>query len=233
MLGKLKRQLNLILGRDYCPFCSVFTKFKPFGKEQRPHAECPFCGSLERHRFLLSVYKDKILTAKTPLRILHTAPETIFAKLFQKESQIVYTPIDLYPELFPDIPCVKADVTDLPFENESFDVILSNHVLEHIPNYEKCCREFQRVLAPDGRAFLTFPVDWNRAETLEDSAIQTPQDRLKFYGQADHVRLFGCDSEELLAKFFRVTKLTQKDYKPFGNQQWNDAAYCFLLEHKT
>ena len=156
-----KRQIQKwsagLFGRNYCPFCDCFVKFRPFGEEQRPRAECPFCGSLERHRFLLAVYRQMVLNSEKPLRLLHTAPETMFAKLFQNEAQITDTPIDLFPEMFPDVSCIKADVTRLPFENGSFDVIISNHVLEHIPEERKCLAEFQRVLAPEGRAFLTFP----------------------------------------------------------------------------
>ena len=229
---QIKKWVASLCGLNYCPFCKCFVKFRPFGKDQRPQAECPFCGSLERHRFLLAVYRQMVLNSEKPLRLLHTAPETMFAKLFQKDGQIKYTPIDLFPEMFPEVSCLKADVTGLPFEDGTFDVIISNHVLEHIQEERKCLAEFQRVLAPEGRAFLTFPVDWNLPETLEDPAIQTPEDRLKYYGQADHVRLYGQDVEKRLGEFFHVQKISQDGFVQFGNQHWDGAAYCFLLTHK-
>ena len=232
MLKKIKFTFNTLLNRDYCPFCNCFSTFKPFGIVKREHAMCPYCGSLERHRFLLTVYREMVLASGHALRLLHTAPEAMLAKIFQEDEKITYTPIDLFPEKFPEIICIKADVTDLPFEDHSFDVIVSNQVLEHIPNDRKCLEEFQRVLAPDGRAFLTFPVDWDRSETFEDPAIQTPEDRLKYFGQWDHVRLYGRDVEKRLAEFFNVKILTGKDFKQYGNQRWNGFAYCFLLTQK-
>ena len=230
---QIKKYLASFCGLNYCPFCDSFVKFRPFGKDLRPRAECPFCGSLERHRFLLAVYRKMVLNSEKPLRLLHTAPETMFAKLFQKEDQIAYTSIDLFPEMFPEVSCIKADVTKLPFEDGTFDVIISNHVLEHIPEEQKCLAEFQRVLAPQGRAFLTFPVDLNLPETLEDPAIQTSEERLKYYGQADHVRLYGQDAEKRLGEFFRVQIITADAFIPYGNQHWDGAAYCFLLTHKN
>ncbi len=236
IIRKIKKSINFVIGRDYCPFCDCFSSFRPFGIIQRAHAQCPYCGSLERHRFLLNVYQKYIFSSSSsfsPCRLLHMAPEEVFAPVFLKKSRMEYVPVDLSPELFPFVSCLRADATELPFPDASFDWIISNHVLEHIENEEKCLREMSRVLKPDGTAFLTFPVNWDQDETLEDPAIQSPEERLKFYGQQDHVRAYGKDASARLEKYFNVQLLTAENFRVSKNQRWGNFAYCFLLTNRT
>ena len=231
-IRKFKRVINTALGRDYCPFCDCWSSFRPFGLVPRGHAQCPYCGSLERHRFLLNVYQKHIFSSSASCRLLHTAPEEVLVPVFVQKENIEYVPIDLTPELFPFVPCVRADVTELPFEDASFDWIISNHVLEHIEDEEKCLAEISRVLKPSGSALLTFPVNWEAEETFEDPAIQSPEERLKFYGQEDHVRAYGKDAVKRLERFFDVKLLTGSDFPVSQNQRWGNFSYCFWLKNK-
>lgn len=88
---------------------------------------------------------------------------------------------------------VKADICNLPFADNSFDSILCNHVLEHIPDDQKAMQEIFRILKPGGMAILQIPLDMNRAKTFEDDSITDPKKRAEIFGQYDHVRVYGRD----------------------------------------
>ena len=85
----------------------------------------------------------------------------------------------------------NVDITDLPFDDESFDLILCSHVLEHVHDDRLAMRELRRVLKPDGWALLLVPISAD--VTFEDPSIVRPSDRLRLFGQADHVRRYGPD----------------------------------------
>jgi SAM-dependent methyltransferase len=91
-----------------------------------------------------------------------------------------------------------VDITDIQFPDDSFDVIICNHVLEHVPDDRRAMREVYRVLAPGGWAILQVPIDRAMERTLEDPAIVAPEDRLRVYGDEDHRRLYGRDYVERL-----------------------------------
>jgi SAM-dependent methyltransferase len=95
---------------------------------------------------------------------------------------------------------VKVNIANLAYKDNSFDVILCNHVLEHVEDDRKAMRELFRVLIPGGWAILNSPIDPERAETFEDSSITAPEDRERAFGQRDHVRLYGRDYKERLEK---------------------------------
>src|SRR5690606_30324446 len=88
---------------------------------------------------------------------------------------------------------VKADICNLPFDDNSFDFILCNHVLEHIPDDEKAMRELYRILKSGGTGIFQIPQDLNRETTFEDSSITDRKERAKIFGQYDHVRIYGRD----------------------------------------
>lgn len=88
---------------------------------------------------------------------------------------------------------VKADICNLPFQNNEFDFIICNHVLEHIPHDTKAMQEIYRVLAPGGTAILQVPYKADRERTFEDNSITDPKERAKIFGQYDHVRVYGMD----------------------------------------
>ena len=122
---------------------------------------------MERHR-LLWLYLDRKTSFLTDsIRVLHVAPEQVFYKKFKSFSHWNYTTTDLHSPLAD----VKADICALPFEDNSYDLILCNHVLEHIPNDLKAMKELYRVLKPRGTAILQVPLEEGRENTFEDDSI--------------------------------------------------------------
>ena len=200
----------------HCPICGTTHRFKEFGNPiRREHVRCKYCNSLERHRFVYYLYKD-FLKTKTPIDILHTAPEKCFADIIAKNKNIKYIPVDLNPENYSFTNCKKEDATNLSFDNNTFDYILSNHVMEHIKEEEKFLSEFLRVLKPGGRIYLTIPIDFKRDKSFEVDNAETPEERFKYYEQKDHVRIYGKDiiaklKDKYNAEFLDVEALKIQD----------------------
>jgi SAM-dependent methyltransferase len=94
----------------------------------------------------------------------------------------------------------KADITNIPCKDNSFDVVLCNHVLEHVPDDQRAMRELLRTLAPGGWAILQSPIDSGRDVTFEDSSITSPRDRERAFGQHNHVRIYGRDYRRRLER---------------------------------
>jgi SAM-dependent methyltransferase len=167
-----------------------FKKFLPYGYgEQRPNVLSPSTLSLERHRLLWLYLKNETDFFSAEKSVLHFAPEQCFLKRFRNLKNLEYTTTDL---LSP-IADVKADICNLPFENNSYDIILCNHVLEHIPDDTKAMQELYRVMKPGGYGIFQIPQDLKRAETFEDNTITDKAERAKIFGQYDHVRVYGRD----------------------------------------
>ncbi|WP_139958880.1 class I SAM-dependent methyltransferase [Flavicella sediminum] len=167
-----------------------FRKFLPYGYEnQRENVLAPGSLSLERHRLLWLYLQRKTDFFSKPLKVLHVAPEQCFYKLFRNQKNLDYTTTDLYSPLAD----VKADICDLPFEDNSYDLIFCNHVLEHIEDDTKAMKELYRVLKKGGTGIFQIPQDLSRKETYEDFSITTPEARKIHFGQYDHVRVYGQD----------------------------------------
>ena len=190
-----------------------FRMFLPYGYgKQRNNALSPSTLSLERHRLLWLYLKNetdffqsepvsdshvsnsnrvKLRDAEinSALKVLHFAPEQAFYKLFRNQKNIQYTTTDLFSPLAD----VKADICDLPFEDNSYDIIFCNHVLEHIPDDTKAMQELFRVLKPGGMAILQIPQDLKREVTFADDSITDQKERAAIFGQYDHVRIYGRD----------------------------------------
>ena len=168
----------------------TFKKFLPYGYEnQRENVLSPSTLSLERHRLLWLYLKNETDFFKAPRKVLHFAPEQAFYKRFRAMKNLDYTTTDLNSPLAD----VKADICDLPFEDDSYDVIFCNHVLEHIPDDTKAMQELYRILKPSGMAILQIPQDLQRADTFEDNSITDRKERAAIFGQYDHVRIYGRD----------------------------------------
>ncbi len=196
--------------------------FLPYGYEKiRQNALSPGTLSLERHRLMwLYLKQTNFFTAK--LKVLHFAPEQCFYSLFKQLKNLDYTTTDLYSPLAD----IKADICNLPFKNNSFDVIFCNHVLEHIVDDKKAMQELYRILKPNGWGIFQIPIDEKREETYEDFSIINKEDRKKHFGQYDHVRVYGNDYYQKLANIgFAVekinlsTKLTPEEVQRFGLQK--------------
>lgn len=167
-----------------------FRSFLPYGYgKQRDNVLSPSTLSLERHRLLWLYLKNETTFFSAKKKVLHFAPEQCFLKRFRKLKNIEYTTTDL---LSP-IADVKADICNLPFNNNSFDIILCNHVLEHIPDDTKAMEELYRVMKPGGYGIFQIPQDLNRDKTFEDNTITDKKERAQVFGQYDHVRVYGRD----------------------------------------
>ena len=184
-----------------------FKKFLPYGYgQQRENVLSPSTLSLERHRLLWLYLKNETDFFTAPKKFLHVAPEQAFYKRFRKQKNLDYTTTDLYSPLAD----VKADICNLPFEDNSYDIILCNHVLEHIPDDTKAMQELYRVLKPGGMGILQIPQDLSREKTFEDDSITDPKERARIFGQYDHVRVYGRDYfDKLRSVGFTVT---EEDY---------------------
>ncbi|MDX1828590.1 MAG: methyltransferase domain-containing protein [Lutibacter sp.] len=182
-----------------------FRTFLPYGYgKQRNNVLSPSTLSLERHRLLWLYLKDKTDLFTSQKKMLHIAPEQCFLKRFKKLKNLDYITADLYSP----IADVKADICNLPFKNNEFDVIFCNHVLEHIEDDKKAMSELYRVLKPNGFGIFQIPQDLTREKTYEDFTITSPKERAKHFGQYDHVRIYGKDYfNKLRSAGFKVDEI--------------------------
>ena len=208
-----------------------FRMFLPYGYgNQRNNVLSPSTLSLERHRLLWLYLQNETdffqseLDSDSPvtqnkriklrkdaetssaLKVLHFAPEQEFYKRFKKQTNIEYTTTDLLSPLAD----VKADICNLPFEDNAYDIIFCNHVLEHIPDDTKAMQELFRVLKPGGMGIFQIPQDLSRASTFTDDTIVDQKERAKIFGQYDHVRVYGRDYFDKLRSI--GFKVIEEDY---------------------
>ncbi|SVA49409.1 uncharacterized protein METZ01_LOCUS102263 [marine metagenome] len=181
-----------------------YRKFLPYGyKNQRQNALSPGTLSLERHRLLWLYLKNKTEFFNAKIKVLHIAPEQAFYKIFKSIKNENYITFDLSSPLAD----IKGDICKMPFEDNFFDFIICNHVLEHIDDDKKAMQELYRVLNKNGTAILQVPIDLNIKRTFEDPGIKDKNERIKKFGQYDHVRVYGLDYFDRLKKVgFHVEK---------------------------
>ena len=166
-----------------------FRKFLPYGYQvQRQNVLSPSTLSLERHRLLWLYLTNETDFFTSKKKVLHMAPEQCFLTRFRKLNHDYKT-----ADLDSPIADVKADIINLPFNDNSFDVIFCNHVLEHVQDDTKAMKELFRVMKKGGMGIFQVPQDLNRDVTFEDNSITDPKKRAKIFGQYDHVRVYGRD----------------------------------------
>ncbi|MDM1400019.1 class I SAM-dependent methyltransferase [Myroides odoratimimus] len=208
-----------------------FKTFLPYGyAKQRNNVLSPSTLSLERHRLLWLYLQRETDFFSTPKKVLHFAPEQAFYKRFKKQPNLDYTTTDLESPLAD----VKADICNLPFEDNSFDMILCNHVLEHIPDDTKAMQELYRILKPGGMGIFQIPQDMSRETTFQDDTITDPKERTLIFGQYDHVRVYGRDYfDKLRAIGFTVVeedfihKLTSEEVTKYCLAEGEIIPVCF------
>jgi SAM-dependent methyltransferase len=191
-----------------CPICERGAiTYLPSGSPPRAHVLCPFCGSRERARMAWLFIKENGLL-RPGLRILHVAPERCLREKLTILPGVKYTAGDKFTPGY-NYPhgTVDLDITAIQFPNDHFDLILCSHVLEHVPDDRKAMRELYRVLKPGGTAILMVPIVLENATTAEDPSVTDPHERVRLYGQFDHVRLYGRDYVQRLQEAgFKVTE---------------------------
>ena len=166
-----------------------FRKFLPYGYEvQRQNVLSPSTLSLERHRLLWLYLTNETNFFTSKKKVLHMAPEQCFLTRFRKLNHDYVT-----ADIDSPIADVTADIINLPFNDNSFDVIFCNHVLEHVQDDTRAMKELFRVMKKGGMGIFQVPQDLNRNVTFEDNSITSPKERAKIFGQYDHVRVYGKD----------------------------------------
>jgi SAM-dependent methyltransferase len=203
-----RRVVNRIDPTRYleCPCCGeLVTSFLPHGVKRRANARCPWCGSVERHRLQWVYLRDmtNLFSRSTePLEVLHFAPERGLQKRLKSLRNITYHGADLAS--------VRAaehfDICEIPYPDDTFDVILCSHVIEHVPDDRKAMSELFRVMKPGGWGLIEVPYDPKLDSTLQDPSITTDEGRIRAYGNKGHLRRYGRDFPDLLrAAGFEVT----------------------------
>jgi len=179
----------------FCPVCESRVWFFLPHKWSNRHLRvvCPVCFSHTRHRQAWLFLKQRTdLFDASPKQLLHFASETMLVEKFRTITGLDYLSTDL------DSPHAMAhmDITSMDFPEDSFDAIYCSHVLEHVPDDRKAMSEMFRVLRPGGWAVVQVPV--SDSTTHEDPSITDPRERLRLFGQCDHVRVHGLDIVERL-----------------------------------
>mgnify|MGYP001806052478 CR=1 FL=1 len=234
----------------YCPYCKQwFRKFLPGGQHHavivqyqiigsgyRENAVCPRCYSTDRDR-LLFAYLNGIGFFESKLKLLHIAPEGSLRAYIQQRTKIEYITgdkqTDGYNDYYYERGITNLDLVQLPFEDESFDAIICNHVLEHIIDDHKAMSELFRVLKKNAWAILQVPFSPYLSETYENENIIQPKDREQHFGQFDHVRIYGHDYlERLKAVGFKVslTHLSVEKYPEISTFAINPQEPIFVAE---
>jgi SAM-dependent methyltransferase len=191
--------------RRECNLCGYSGRFWPMGDPPRRGAACAGCRSVERHR-LLGLWAAADPAAIEGVRILHFAPEPILTKLFRSLTKD-YQSADLNSEAADTV--LNIEAIDLP--DESVDIVVCSHVLEHVDD-AKALHELWRILKPQGRVILMFPIVEGWERTYENPAHTTRADRIRYYGQHNHVRMFGRDVRERIRDAgFELTEFTAEE----------------------
>jgi len=172
--------------------------------------QCPACGCNDRERHLwLFLNAAGVAEALPRMRVLHLAPEPYVERLIAGLKPLEYVRGDLRPTRTEHM---RIDVEQLPFEAARFHLIICNHVLEHVGDPLRALREMHRCLAPGGTLVAQTPFSPLLRRTMEITEAPTPDFARLFFGQEDHVRLFGAD----IGDYFREAGFSGGDPIPNG-----------------
>lgn len=185
--------------RYRCPLCGhTFRRMLPYGYVvQRSNALCPSCLSLERHRLLwLWLQHETELFEKRPT-LLHIAPEVC---LMRHLKRLYRTDPERYQtaDLESPLADLHFDIQQIPLPDCRFEMVICNHLLEHVESDYQALKELHRILQPGGWGVILSPVDYALEKTFEDDTITDPEERTRIFGQYDHRRNYGRDFVERL-----------------------------------
>ncbi len=187
---KLMRQLSYLFykGNKYhCNTCEA--KLSKFVELNSNDLLCPRCGSLPRTRRLWKLVAPLL---GSNVKILHFSPSRVLYRKFKSLQTIEYLSTDFENEFLAD---QKLDIRQTGLSDDSFDIVICFHVLEHIDEDIKAMAELFRILKPGGQCFIQTP--FKTGDIYENPAITSPEDRLQHFGQADHVRIYSEDGLKL------------------------------------
>lgn len=206
-----KIQGQVYRGKNYyCPYCKhSFTKMLPAGFDlpvitekqiigagKRDNCTCPRCFSKDRDRLIYLYLKHRTDLFEGHYKLLHIAPETWMKELFKRSPNLDYTSGVKEVEsmgYYYDRMTREIDITDLEMKDNLYDVLICNHVLEHVTDDIQAMKELYRVLKPGGWAILQVPISPILEESYEDNDIISKKSRERYFGQFDHVRIYGQD----------------------------------------
>lgn len=205
----------------YCPCCDTHLReFKEGGYAQRSdrfnparyeHTEqaviCPICGALPRHRILV-LWCDENRELLCGSKILYFAPERSMS-MWMRRNGIACTTADLFASAD-----LQLDIQDTGLPDESFDVVICNHVLEHVDDFRTAIDEVHRILTSGGIFICSFPMDPKIDLLDEDPKVYGSEERLLRFGQYDHKRVFGMDAGRFLREAGFEVELIRGDSCP-------------------
>ena len=205
----------------FCPCCGLKCRSfvsgnykdspKRFNSSRYEHVRqdvlCPFCRALPRHR-MLALWFEKHIELLRKADILYFAPSRS-ERMWLKRNKVSCVTADLFDKNVD----LKLDIQDTGLPDGSYDVIVCNHVLEHVDDFRKALREMYRILRPSGSFICSFPMDPNVELLDEDPSVQTEEERVTHFGQNDHLRVFGMKADRFLMEAgFEVERIEGKDY---------------------
>ena len=210
-----------------CPFCcQSFNKFLTYGKNfkvisrlgiigagKRKNNLCPHCYSSDRER-LVYLYLKYIHILDNNIKLLHVAPEKNLYSVFKSKKNITYLFGDIFSDMY-TYPkgTIDLNIESMPFSSNTFDVIICNHVLEHVKDDKKALSEIKRTLKDGGFALLQVPIATKMRNTLYNSKITSKADREQYYGQGDHLRLYGLSYSKILeVAGFKVKMINPQNF---------------------
>lgn len=168
------------------------------------NAICPNCSSDMRHRFAYKFLTTQTDFCTRPLKLIHYAPEKWLAMKIRDMGNIDYVPVDINPAKFDYMDVWQADITDLPFEDETFDALIMFRVLDRVFDDAKAIQEMQRVLRNDAWAMITVPTI---GEKTHDDPSLSPDERERMYGIDQRHRLYGTDLADKLESPRLITNM--------------------------
>lgn len=210
----------LYKGKNHqCNVCE--TKLKNFAKLNNGDLICPVCGSISRTRRLYKLLNEEFIVPD--IAILDFSPFRILYRKWKKKTNIQYFATDFGNDFIADY---RYDITNIDCKDETFDLIICYHILEHIVDDKKAMSELYRVLKKNGTVLIQTP--FKEGEIYEDYSIVTEKERLKHFGQEDHVRIYSVEGlKERLqdSGFFVDVKIFEKD-NYYGFSQGEKILIC-------
>jgi len=229
-------KLPFMLGNKFCCPCCEWQFNRLLSFYGRDGVRCPYCNSLPRQRFQAWLLSEGLGLNLSEVSILHFAPEFSLSKYLKRKTTRRYTRADALISFIPGVcvrPDIVADIRSLRLAAGSSDLVICNHVLEHVREDACALAELSRVLSDGGLALVTVPISDVSDTTLEDLSIDTPQLRDRHYGSPDHVRLYGMDIvDRFRAAGFDVEIRRPRDWLPAGKiEEWSldEAEPHFIL----
>ena len=240
MLKKIAKRTLQLISNYKCPVCnkqiygylplpdiyrenSVKYGYKYFGQNEHLSLDkytCPNCSANDRDRLYASFFKDILqIKRNSNLSLLHIAPSwSLNTNFLVKYFNVTTT--DLYMQNVN----LKLDIENMKdIEENSFDFLICSHVLEHVKNPDIALNELLRVLKPSGQALIMVPINPNIKNTIEDSSHESKEERIKYYGQEDHLRLFAKQdfmdrivNSGFELKTYDITNFGKRTFKRLG-----------------